>query len=171
VFNRIWRAFRNDASLYAELKGNPQFASESWLIFAISIVISAILVSLLDGNQLVPGIIGGLALVSALSSILGFFALVILAWSIGAKLAGGTGSFTDIRAAMAYAYCIPAILTPIPTVGLIASLWFLVTGSSAIRETLGIGKGLTFIIVIISGMVIFAIQFIAFAALMSMGTN
>ena len=165
MFNRIWRAFRNDASLYGELKGNPRFASESWLIFAISIVISAVLATLIDGNQLILGI------ASALSNILGFFALVILAWFIGAKLAGGTGSFTDIRAAVTYAYCIPAILTPVPTVGLITSLWFLVTGSSAIRETLGIGRGLTLIIVIISGMVIFAIQFSAFAAFMSMGTN
>ena len=69
---------------------------------------------------------------------------------MGTKLAKGTGSFTDIRVAVAYAYCIPTILTYVPYIGLIASLWLIVTASLAIRETLGIGKGLTFFIVLIS---------------------
>lgn len=173
MFNRIFRAFRNDVSLYAELKGNLQFASESWIVIAISIGISAILATLLGlGNGILAGIVSGLA--TALGGIAGYLVLIILAWLIGTKLAKGTGSFTDIRAAVAYAYCIPAILTPIPIIGSIIGLWLLVTESSAIRETLGIGKGLTFFIVVISIVAIFAISFSIggiVAALMIIGTN
>jgi len=144
MFNRIFRAFRNDVSLYGELKGNPEFASESWMVLAISIVISAVLVTL---TGIRDGILIGIV---ALGGIFGYLVLVVLAWFIGTKLAKGTGSVADIRAAVAYAYCIPAILTPLPIIGFFASLWLLVTESSAIRETLGIGKGLTFLIVMLS---------------------
>ena len=149
MFNRILRAFRNDVSLYGELKGNPEFASESWMVLAISILISAVLATLTSiGDGILVGIVGGV--ISALGGIFGYLVLVVLAWLIGTKLAKGTGSVADIRAAVAYAYCIPAILTPVPIIGFIASLWLLVTESSAIRETLGIGKGLTFLIVMLS---------------------
>ena len=144
MFNRIFRAFRNDVSLYGELKGNPEFASESWMVLAISIVISAVLATL---TGIRDGILIGIV---ALGGIFGYLVLVVLAWFIGTKLAKGTGSVADIRAAVAYAYCIPAILTPLPIIGFFASLWLLVTESSAIRETLGIGKGLTFLIVMLS---------------------
>jgi len=149
MFNRILRAFRNDVSLYGELKGNPAFASESWTVLAISILLSAVVATLTSsGDGVLFGIVSGV--ISALGSIFGYLVLVILAWFIGTKLAKGTGSVTDVRTAVAYAYCLPAILTPIPMIGFLASLWLLVTESSAIRETLGIGKGLTFLIVMIS---------------------
>ena len=149
MFNRILRAFRNDVSLYGELKGNPAFASESWTVLATSILLSAVVATLTSsGDGVLFGIVSGV--ISALGSIFGYLVLVILAWFIGTKLAKGTGSVTDVRTAVAYAYCLPAILTPIPMIGFLASLWLLVTESSAIRETLGIGKGLTFLIVMIS---------------------
>jgi len=149
MFNRILRAFRNDVSLYGELKGNPEFASESWMVIAISIILNAVVATLtVIGDGIGTGIVGGV--ISALGGIFGYLVLVVLAWFIGTKLAKGTGSVADVRAAVAYAYCIPTILTPIPIIGFIASLWLLVTESSAIRETLGIGKGLTFLIVMIS---------------------
>ena len=171
MFNRILRAFRNDVSLYAELKGNPEFASESWMVLTISIVISAVVATLTGiGDGIRIGIVGGV--ISALGSIFGYLVLVVLAWLIGTKLAKGTGSLADVRAAVAYAYCIPAILTPIPMVGFIASLWLLVTESSAIRETLGIGKGLTFLIVMMSIVAILAYSIVVsgiLAALMLQG--
>ena len=149
MFNRILRAFLNDASIYSELKGNPEVASESWIVLVISIVVSAVLAALTGiGDGISLGIFAGLT--SAVISVLGYFVLVSLAWFMGTKLANGAGSFSDIRVAVAYAYCIPTILTYIPYIGLIASLWLLVTASSAVRETLGIGKGLTFFIVLIS---------------------
>ena len=48
MFNRILRAFRNDVSIYGELNGNPEVASESWIVLAISVVISAVLATLTD---------------------------------------------------------------------------------------------------------------------------
>ena len=159
MFNRILRAFRNDVSLYGELKGNPAFASESWTVLATSILLSAVVATLTSsGDGVLFGIVSGV--ISALGSIFGYLVLVILAWFIGTKLAKGTGSVTDVRTAVAYAYCLPAILTPIPMIGFLASLWLLVTESSAIRETLGIGKGLTFLIVMISIGAILAYSFV-----------
>ena len=170
MFNRILRAFRNDISLYGELKGNPEFASESWMVLTISIVISAALATLtIIGDGVLTGIVWGV--ISALGGIFGYIVLVVLAWLIGTKLAKGTGSITDIRAAVAYAYCIPAILTPIPIIGFIASLWLLVTESSAIRETLGIGKGLTFLIVMLSIGAILVYSVIVSGALMALMTT
>lgn len=174
MFNRIVRAFRNDVSLYGELKGKPEFASESWMVLAISIVIGAVLATLIGLKKgMLLGIADGLS--GALGGILGYLVLVVLAWFIGTILAKGTGSFSDVRAAVAYAYCIPAILTPIPIVGLIFSFWLLVIASSAIRETLGIGKGLTFFIVIMSIVAIFAISLsisgAVLALVLSTGTN
>jgi hypothetical protein len=167
MFNRILRAFRNDVSLYGELKGNPEFASESWIVLAISIVSSAVLATLTGiGDGILFGIVGGI--ISALGGIFGYLVLVVLAWFIGIKLAKGTGSVADVRAAVAYAYCIPTILTPIPIIGVIASLWLLVTESSAIRETLGIGKGLTFLIVMLSVGAILVYSVIVSGALMAL---
>ena len=78
MFNRILRAFRNDVSLYGELKGNPQFALESWIVLAISIGVSAILATLFGlGNGMFGGIISGLA--TALGGIVGYLTLIILA--------------------------------------------------------------------------------------------
>ena len=149
MFNRILRAFRNDVTLYSELKTNPEFTSEAWIVLAISIIASAVLITLTSiGDGLSVGIVVGA--ISASGSVIGYFVLAGLAWFIGTKLARGTGTFTDVRVAVAYAYCLPAILTSIPVIGIIASLWLLATESSAIRETLGIGKGLTFIIVMFS---------------------
>ena len=149
MFNRILRAFRNDVSIYNELKGNSEVASESWVVLVISIVVSAVLAALTGiGDGISFGIFAGLT--SAVISVLGYFVLVSLAWFMGAKLANGTGSFSNVRVAVAYAYCIPTILMYVPYIGIIAPLWLLVTASSAVRETLGIGKGLTFFIVLIS---------------------
>ena len=149
MFNRILRAFLNDVSLYGELKGNPQFASEAWIVIVVSIGINAILATIFgSGKGALVGIVSGLF--SLIGGVVVYLVLIILAWYIGVILAKGTGSFTDIRVALAYAYCIPVILTPIPCVGSIIGLWLLNTASSAIGDTLGIGKGLTFFIVVIS---------------------
>ena len=97
MFNRILRAFRNDVSLYGELKGNPAFASESWMVLVISILISAVVATLAGiGDGIRVGIVGGV--ISALGGIFGYLVLVVLAWFIGTKLAKGTGSVADVRA-------------------------------------------------------------------------
>jgi hypothetical protein len=159
MFDRILRAFRNDVSLYKELKGDALFAAEAWKIFAIFLGGNAILSILLGlKNGILASIIRGI--VSAFGTMIGYFILVVLAWFIGIVLAKGAGTFTDLRVALAYAYFIPAVLSPIPVLGVALGLWLLVIASSAIRETLDIGKGLTFFIIIVSLIVIFAISFL-----------
>ncbi len=75
------------------------------------------------------------------------------AWFIGVVIGKGQGSFKEVLVALVYGNAAPTLLTPLPYIGWVFGLWSLVTVSSAIRETLGIGKGLTFFIVL-SGIMI-----------------
>ncbi|GAB4505407.1 MAG: hypothetical protein Fur0043_24020 [Anaerolineales bacterium] len=150
MFNRIWRAFTNKTDLYPELKAGVP-AWEAWAIvlvaFAIGAVVSVVTVSLLEG------------VLQFFLSLVGYLFMAFWAWLIGAVIGKGNGSFGDVQKAIAYPYAVPAILTAFPNrwVGLIVGLWLLVILSTAIRETLGIGKGLTFFIVISSIVVVFGL--------------
>ncbi len=79
-------------------------------------------------------------------------------------LAGGAGGFDQVRIALAYGYT-PIILSIIPLVGILFSLWALVTISSAIRETLGISPLLTILIVVGAAVVNIFVMGVIFAAL------
>ncbi len=172
MFNNIFRAFRNDVTLYPEIKGNAQVATQSWIVLALALVGNAFVATLVGvfTSGFLPGIFAGM--ISVVGSLFGYVVMLILAWVIGILIAKGTGTFTDLHSALAHAYSIPAILAPLPYVGFFFSLWLLVTASSAIRETLGISKGLTFFIVILSIVGIFAISAsIGLAALAFMPTS
>ena len=140
MFERIWRAFRNDATVYKDFRTNAAISSESFVAILLGIGLGVII------ETMRGGFIGGI--IVGLNNLIGYLFLSFWAWFIGTKLSKGDGSFSDVRKALAYAYCIPAVLIPIPWLGLLAGLWLLIIASSAIRETLGIGKGMTFFIVL-----------------------
>jgi hypothetical protein len=142
MISRMLSAFMNDSYVYQELKGEPRYAAEAWFVITIPIVISAIFASFRNGSTV--------ALANGLGIIAGYLIFSILAWLIGTKLAKGAGSFTDVRVAIAYAYSVPILIAIVPVIGIYVGLWFLVTASTAIRETLGLGKGLTFFIVLLA---------------------
>ncbi|PWH12341.1 MAG: hypothetical protein DDG60_13730 [Anaerolineae bacterium] len=170
---RLFRSFLNDTKLYGEIKDKPELTLESTiLIFATASlsVIFSISISLAIGimeatilQVLVNGVLG------FISFLLGYLILTVIAWLLGVKIGGGTASFNQIRTALGYVYPIPNLLSGLLT-GLSAifpfascllfpiSLWFLVIASSAIRETLGISKGVTFAIVLIAIVAIFIIN-------------
>ncbi|RME57364.1 hypothetical protein D6779_08845 [Candidatus Parcubacteria bacterium] len=141
MFNRIWRASANDASLYDELKSDVQ-AGESWVVILVAFAIAAVITSIT--SSFVDGVI------SFAIQIIGYLLMAFWAWLVGAVIGKGEGSFGEVQKALAYPYALPAVLMAIPVIwlGIIVVLWFLVTMSTAIRETLGIGKGLTFFIVV-----------------------
>ncbi|SRR5260221_6812756 len=145
MFSRIWRGFRNDVTLYAELKGKSEFASESWIVLAVSILIGAVLADLLYSFRSVVLAVGVAGIQYAVVSILMYLIIVALAWVIGTKVAKGIGSLTEVRTALAYVHAIPLMLAPIPIIGALASLWIFVTASFAIGETLGIRKVVAFV--------------------------
>jgi|CXWL01.1.fsa_nt_gi hypothetical protein len=165
MLSRIARAFSNDTSLYQEIKGNPQAKSESLLIVAISIFASILLAVLIGFVELILlGSAEGFATltivvtsITVLGNLAGYFVIVFLTWLINLLIAKGKGSFTDIRVAIAYAYCVPAILVPITG---FVGLWIIVTTSTAVSETLGIGKIPALLITITSAVVTIAIYMI-----------
>lgn len=172
MFNNMFRAFRNDTTLYPEIKGNSQVATQSWVVLVLSLVGSTFIATVVGifTSGFLPGIFAGV--VNGIGSLVGYLMMLILAWFFGILIAKGNGTFTDLNSALAHAYSIPAILAPLPYVGIFFSLWLLVTASSAIRETLGISKGLTFFIVLLSIVGIFAISAaIGLAALAFMPTS
>lgn len=172
MLNNIFRAFRNETTLYPEIKGNSQVAIQAWIVLVFSLLGNAFIAAIVDffSRGFLFGIFAGI--VNGIASLIGYFIMLILAWVIGVVIAKGNGTFTDLHSALAHAYSIPAIFSPLPYVGFFFSLWLLVTASSAIRETLGISKGLTFFIVILSIVAIFTISaLIGLAALAFMPTS
>lgn len=172
MFNNMFRAFRNDVTLYPEIKGNSQVATQAWIVLVLSLVGNAFIATVVGvfTSGFLPGIFAGI--INGVASLFGYVLMLILAWFIGIVIAKGNGTFADLNSALAHAYSIPAILAPLPYVGFFFSLWLLVTASSAIRETLGISKGLTFFIVLMSIVGIFAIAaVIGVAALAFMPTS
>jgi hypothetical protein len=119
---------------------------------------------------LIDGIVSGLFL------IVGYLVLAFWAWLVGTKLSKGTGSFGEVRTALAYAYFPVALvfvleLLPSPwswIITILAALWSLVIVSSAIRETLRIEKGVTFFIVISAFVVQFLLITVVAASIMGL---
>lgn len=161
MFNRIVRAFRNDVVMYPEIKGNPEIQTESiqaiLVIALLSAVISFLANTFFSSSDMGPV---AAAITNFLGLVIGYLVVSGWAWLVGSVIGPGEGTFTDVRTALSYGYA-PYTLSGIPVVGIIFSLWALVTMSSSIRETLEIGKGLTFFIVITS--IVFQL-FVIFAA-------
>lgn len=158
---RLFRAFRNDATLYREIKEYPDLALESTILVfgtaGVNFILSILLGMFYLEYTLLQAVVN--AVVSAIGFLVGYLLLTAIAWLLGTKMGGGTASFDQIRTALGYVYPIPNLLALLltgvamvfPLAGCLTvfiGLWFLVIASSAIRETLGINKGLTFAIVL-----------------------
>lgn len=165
MFTRIWHAFANKATLYQDLKaGIPGW--ESWVVILIAFAVEAIITAI---TSTVPD-----GMLQFFIQLIGYLVMAFWAWLIGAVIGKGKGSFADVQKAIAYPYFVPTILGAIPMnwvgdektglwvdgiVKIVVALWFLVTLSTAIRETLGIGKRLTYFIVISGGVMVMVFLF------------
>lgn len=152
---RVWRAARNDVAIYQELKTNPGPGWEPIVAMFGPLLINLVIL-----------LAGGLGLLSFVGFGLGIVAYLFLVgwgWLLGAKMFKGSGSLGEVFRALAYAVCLPSLLGLIPNqwIGLAAGLWGVVLMSSALRETLGIGRGPTFFI-LVSWMVFAACAFFAY---------
>jgi len=158
------RAFKNDLTLYPELKDDPDASSESLIDLLIIGGIYSV------GTMMFSPETSGASILDIplyfVSMIAAYLMIAIIAWVIGSLLAGGEGGFDQVRIALAYGYT-PIILSIIPLVGIIFSLWALVTISSAIRETLGISPLLTILIVVGAAVVNVFVMGAIFTALIS----
>lgn len=150
MLERIWRGFKNDSSLYSEIKGESTVQVEALVVVLglalLTGVIAFVAETFTQDSEMQPSIS---AIITATAFVLGYIVVTIWAWLIGSLIGPGKGSMNDIRVGLAYGI-VPLALYAIPTIGGFLALWALVTQSSAIRETLEIGKGLTFFIVLTS---------------------
>ena len=145
MINRMVRAFKNDLTLYPELKDDPDASSESLIVLLIIGGIFSVGTWVVSPGTSVEYILD--IPIWFVSMIAAYLMIAIIAWVIGSLLTSGEGSFDQVRIALAYGYT-PIILSIIPLVGILFSLWALVTISSAIRETLGISPLMTLLIVL-----------------------
>lgn len=149
MINRMISAMKNDLTVYKLLKEGSSFSSESIIAILVIAVLSGLISGIANPEGEFSFLNAGIWL-SFLGTVFTYLLFSLWAWFVGTKLVKGTGTFSDVRIALAYAFS-PSIFVGLPYIGFLAGLWTWVTVSSAIRETLGIGKGSTFLIVISAG--------------------
>ncbi len=161
MINRMVRAFRNDLTLYPELKESEDASSEGYQVILLIAVVVALIDVIFD-----PSLGYFIGFLFFFVILLVGYAIVLVTAYVISKVGRGEGTFGQLHLALAYGYT-PAILSSIPWIGILFSLWLLVTISSAIRETMGIGKGLTFFIVIFAIVVTLLLPGIIFSVLIT----
>jgi hypothetical protein len=139
VSQRVIRAIRLDATLYDELKSDPQASSDAFKFIIFLGLLSGIGGEIQKGTQAFATYF--------FSFFVDYYFLVIITWLIGVKMTRRNDSFTQVQTALAYAYT-PHLLLSFPTPWFYLFIWGFVTLSFAIRKTLGISIILVFIILI-----------------------
>jgi len=148
------RAMRLDASLYDEVESDAIYDRESWLVVILITVLTALIGAVamaIGGSQSgqAAGFGIGTFLGLIIASLLAFIASIFVTWFIG-KLLGGSGSFGELRRAMAYAYS-PNIFNAVPCLGVLVVFWYMATTFIAVRQAHDISNGRTALIMIITG--------------------
>ena len=152
MINRMVRVLQNDLTLWPELKKDPEASSQGYLVILLIAAGSALTGTFIGGSL---GDIFLLFPINLVRTLAGYVIVLVIAYFLSN---GGSAdsTFDQLRTALAYGYT-PTILAGIPLIGILFGLWTLVTISSAIRETMGISKGMTYYIVILSIVVNFVI--------------
>ncbi len=139
MVDRMIRAAKGDVNLYEEVEATPSLNQEAYTIVAIVAVINVVGV-LLAGALTGEGstIVG--AIVSGLGVFLGYMAWAYLTYFIGTRVFNGTADAGELQRTIGYAMT-PQILSFIPCVGFLASLWSLYLGVVAVRQALDFDTG------------------------------
>lgn len=151
MIERVMRAVRLDASFYQEADGDDGLTGEAFTIVAIIGAVSGLLGALLgDGGNAITGLIFG-----AIGGVIGLLIASGILLLIG-KLFGGQAEYMGLLRSLAYAYS-PSVLSWIPFLGFIASLWSLVCAVVAVRESHAISTGAAAAVVLIPAAILFVI--------------
>ena len=162
----MFSAIKNDLTVYKLLKENSSYSSESIIAILVIAVLSGLIAGIANSGGEFSFLTSSIWL-SFLGTVFTYLLFSLWAWFVGTKLVKGTGTFSEVRIALAYAFS-PSIFWGLPYIGILASLWTWVTVSSAIRETLGIGKGSTFLIVISAGFLAGIIIILSYIAMFTL---
>jgi hypothetical protein len=137
MIERVMRAVRLDPTLYQEVDGDDGLLTG---VFS-------------DTSGPISGLIGG-AVGGVIGLLIGAGILLLMG-----KLFGGQADYMGLLRSIAYAYS-PNVLSWIPVFGLVASIWALVCGVIAVRESHAVSTGAAVAIVLIPAAVIFGLIFL-----------
>lgn len=172
MVDRMLRAVKADVSLYEEVEANPTYNQEALTIVGIIAVIVAVTSV---GYNLVlslgtPGIVS--AIFAGVWVFIGYYLWSYVAFFVGTRMFNGTADVGEVQRTLAYSMT-PQVLTFIPIVGWIASIYSLYLGFIAIRQALDFDNqkalmtvGIGWLIVFVIG---FAVNFAIGSAMLAMG--
>lgn len=151
MIERVMRAVRLDPTLYQEVDGDESLTGEAFMVVGLIGAISGLLGGLLsDTGNAVTGLLFG-AIGAAIGLVIGAGILLLIG-----KIFGGQAEYMGLLRSVAYAYS-PNVLSWIPFVGFLASLWALVCGVIAVRESHAVSTGAAVAIVLIPAAVLFGL--------------
>jgi hypothetical protein len=154
MIERVMRAVRLDPTLYQEVDGDDGLTGEAFTVVALVGAISGLLTGVFsDTSGPISGLIGG-----AIGGVIGLLIGAGILLLIG-KLFGGQADYMGLLRSIAYAYS-PNVLSWIPFFGWVASIWALVCGVIAVRESHAVSTGAAVAIVLIPAAVIFGLIFL-----------
>ncbi len=162
MVDRMIRAAKADIELYEEVEHSPSLTQEAYTIVGIVAAISAIGAILIafattDGGAITAILTG---VWQGISVFLGYFVWSYLTFFIGTNVFKGTADYGELQRTIGYAMT-PQVLSFIPLVGLVASLWSLYLGFVAVRQALDVDNSKAALTIVIS----FVIQIVIFAAI------
>lgn len=135
MVDRMLRAVKADVSLYEEVEANPTYNQEALTIVGIIAVISAVAgvgLNVILGSG-TSGIISGIW--SGVSVFIGYYVWSYLTFFVGTRMFNGTADVGELQRTLAYSMS-PQVLSFIPIVGLLASIYSLYLGFIAVRQAL-----------------------------------
>jgi hypothetical protein len=151
MIERVMRAVRLDPTLYQEVDGDESLTGEAFMLVGLIGAISGLLGGLVsDTGNAITGLLFG-AIGAAIGLVIGAGILLLIG-----KIFGGQAEYMGLLRSVAYAYS-PNVLSWIPFVGFLASLWALVCGVIAVRESHAVSTGAAVAIVLIPAAVLFVL--------------
>jgi hypothetical protein len=152
MIERVMRAVRLDPTLYQEVDGDESLTGEAFMLVGLIGAISGLLGGLVsDTGNAITGLLFG-AIGAAIGLVIGAGILLLIG-----KIFGGQAEYMGLLRSVAYAYS-PNVLSWIPFVGFLASLWALVCGVIAVRESHAVSTGAAVAIVLIPAAVLFGLR-------------
>lgn len=162
----VRRAMSLDRAFYQEVAYNERYSQEALMVVIVAAVLTGIggfLRGVWSG-----GIVGALLglIVGAVLAVVGYYIWAYVVYFVGKSLFQGQANVPELLRTLGYAYGPTALgfFSFIPCVGgliaLVGSIWSLVCGYYAVRETHKLSDGQTIITVVVGWIVVLLITMI-----------
>jgi len=154
MIERVMRAVKLDVDFYRETHDDDALTGEAFILVAmIGAVSGALGGSISDDGSFVGGLIGG-AIGAPIGLVIGGGILLLLG-----RLFKGSAQYLGLVRNLAYASA-PNILSWIPFVGFLASIWSFVCLVVAVRESHKLSTGAAVVVVLIPTAIVFFLIFV-----------